>query len=314
MAGIAGAALASVAEQQTGYVPSTIDNLFFVEIDRIQTVKQPRESFGGEEDEQLAESIRSERRRENGVAGTGFLQPLLLRPDRFGTGYYVVAGERRLRAANKIGLKEVPALIENMSPSDAWRAAIIENVQRKQLTPKEEAKAYQAMMEAEGLNKAELAREMNKSASYITELLALLKHPEDLQLMVDKQPATTRAARELAKLPEATRAPIVRRLSEGESYNSVKSEIEDLKTRQQVQAKIRAFEVENAQPIKPTPTTVLPRVPFPTLAERLDYDSKEALDVCLQVMPKGQQKRDMLVSTKAVIARLQELEKLLSAE
>lgn len=313
MAGTVLAALASV-EAQTTYAPPTIDNLFFVDINRIQTVKQPRENFGDEEDVQLAESIRSERERKAGVAGTGFLQPLLLRPDILGTGYYVVAGERRLRAARMIHLEEVPALIENMSPADAWRAAIIENVQRKQLTPTEEAKAYQAMMDAEGLTKSQLAKEMNKSASYVTELLALLKHPEDLQVMVEKQPATTRAARELAGLPQDIRAPIVRKLEEGQSYNSVKSEIEDAKTSQRVQARIRIFESENKQPeLKPV-AKVLPKVPFGELADRLESQSRQALDVCLEVPPKGAQRRDMLAATQNVIKRLQELEQLLTPE
>ena len=134
---------------------------------------QPRKNFDPEELENLAASIR-----ENGV-----IQPLAVRETE--SGYYqIIAGERRWRAARQAGLKEIPVLVVEADDRKVAELSLIENLQRQDLNPMEEAMGYQRLMEDFGLTQAQAADSVMKSRPAVANALRLLKLPESLQEMV----------------------------------------------------------------------------------------------------------------------------------
>jgi len=128
-----------------------------------RNVRQPRKQFDPSRLEELAASIR-----EHGV-----VQPIVLRPK--GNGYEIVAGERRWRAAQLAGLQRIPALVKVFSEADAMEIALIENLQREDLNPLEEAEAFRILLDEFGLTQEELARRLGKSRPQITNTLRLLQ-------------------------------------------------------------------------------------------------------------------------------------------
>ena len=140
--------------------------------DIIPNKDQPRKTFDEAALEELAESIRLH----------GVLQPLLVRPLTTG-GYQLVAGERRWRASSMAELKEVPVIIKELDDTEAMQIAIIENLQREDLNPIEEAEGLQALIDKCGFTQEEAAASVGKSRPAITNSLRLLKLPEDVREM-----------------------------------------------------------------------------------------------------------------------------------
>ncbi len=130
---------------------------------------QPRKTFSNEKLEELAASIREK----------GIIQPLVVR--RKTDHYELIAGERRWRAAQKAGLREVPVVIQDVSDSAALEMALIENIQREDLNAVEEAEAYQALLDNFGLSQEELARRVGKERSTVANSLRLLKLPAEIK-------------------------------------------------------------------------------------------------------------------------------------
>ena len=151
---------------------------------------QPRKEFDSEALSELADSI----------AQHGVLQPLLLRPMLSG-GYRIVAGERRWRAARMAGLTEVPAVIREMTDSEEMLFALIENLQREDLTPLEEARGYRTLIEAQDLTQEEVSQAVGKSRPSVTNALRLLNLPDDIQEMLEKGEITAGHARTLLSFP-----------------------------------------------------------------------------------------------------------------
>lgn len=147
---------------------------------------QPRKEFDSAALAELADSI----------AQHGVLQPLLLRPMLSG-GYRIVAGERRWRAARMAGLTEVPAVIREMTDSEEMLFALIENLQREDLTPLEEARGYRTLIEAQDFTQEEVSKAVGKSRPAITNALRLLNLPEDIQGMLERGEITAGHARTL---------------------------------------------------------------------------------------------------------------------
>ena len=156
---------------------------------------QPRKQF---DDEALAELSES-------IAQHGVLQPLLVRPMPDGT-YQLVAGERRWRAARQAGLTEVPVVIREMNEQEAAELALIENLQRQDLNPMEEALGYQTLMENYGLTQEETSRVVNKSRPAVTNALRLLKLPEEVASLVAAGSLSAGHARTLLAFPEESQA------------------------------------------------------------------------------------------------------------
>ena len=134
---------------------------------------QPRKDFNDDALAELADSI----------AQHGVLQPLLVRP-LLGGGYQIVAGERRWRAARMAGVSEVPVVIREMSDHEVMELALIENLQREDLTPLEEAQGYQSLIDQYSMTQEEISRTVGKSRPTVANALRLLHLPEDLQALV----------------------------------------------------------------------------------------------------------------------------------
>lgn len=140
------------------------DKLKVIALNRIHpNKKQPRESFDESLILELAESIKT----------NGIIQPIVVRP--FDNGYQIVAGERRFRAATQAGLKEVPCIVKSLDEMQVDTLAIIENVQRENLSPYEEAKAYQTLIEKYSYTQQTVANVVGKKQSTIANKLRLLQ-------------------------------------------------------------------------------------------------------------------------------------------
>ena len=133
---------------------------------------QPRQVFSQAKLEELAQSIRTH----------GFIQPIVVR--RAGERYQIIAGERRWRAAQLLGLSRVPVAIKSISDENLLEVSLIENIQRENLNPIEEAKAYNRLSEEFGLTQEQVALRTGKDRSTVTNFLRLLKLPKEVQQMV----------------------------------------------------------------------------------------------------------------------------------
>lgn len=163
-----------------------------VEVDLIQPgPMQPRTHFDEGSLEGLADSIRTH----------GIVQPLLVR--RQGDRYELIAGERRWRAARLAGLSKVPVVVKEVPDQDLLEIALIENIQREDLNPIEEAQAYKRLIENVGLTQEALAARVGRDRSYITNYLRLLKLPDDLQQLVIEGRLSTGHARTILGLAHA---------------------------------------------------------------------------------------------------------------
>lgn len=161
-----------------------------IPIDLIKPYKgQPRTSFKEEELSELTDSIRQ----------NGILQPILVR--RNGPTYEIVAGERRYQAARAAGLTEIPVIVRDVSDEDVFRLALIENLQRSDLTPLEEARGYRKLLTEKGMTQEELARALSKSRSAITNTLRLLDLPPEIQEQVEEGRLTAGHARAILAVP-----------------------------------------------------------------------------------------------------------------
>lgn len=154
-----------------GPAPVPQRGVLVVGIDEIHLDQNnPRRSLRREALEELAASIRAQ----------GVLQPVLVRRRGEG-GYAVVAGERRTRAAREAGLSEVPVIVKEFSDAEAFEVALVENIQREDLNPIEEAEAYQRLLGEHGLTQEQLGQRVGKDRSTITNALRLLKLPAPLR-------------------------------------------------------------------------------------------------------------------------------------
>lgn len=143
---------------------------FSCPIEEIRPLRgQPRKTFSGEKLDELAASIREK----------GIIQPLVVRSK--GEHYELIAGERRWRAAQKAGLREVPVVIQDVSDHTALEMALVENIQREDLNAVEEAEAYQALMDSLELSQEELARRVGKDRSTVANALRLLRLPAEIK-------------------------------------------------------------------------------------------------------------------------------------
>ena len=144
---------------------------FLVDIDLLKpNPHQPRSEFDEEALKELAASIK-----ENGI-----IQPPLVEEAENGS-YYIIAGERRTRAAKLAGLKEIPVRVQKFTEEKKLEVALIENIQREDLNPLEEALAYKKMMELGNINQEEVAKRVGKNRSTVANALRLLKLPENMQ-------------------------------------------------------------------------------------------------------------------------------------
>ena len=214
----------------------SLKNAVVVRISEVEPNReQPRKKFDDDKLEELSESIKT----------YGLLQPILVQKR---DGYYeIIAGERRWRAALKAGLKEIPVIVRDYSKKEILELSLVENIQRENLNPIEEARAYKRLMDEFGLSQEEVAQRVSKSRSAVANSLRLLKLEENVQKMVIDGQISMGHARALLPLeiPEeqlSTAQEIVeKQLSVRETEKKVKEiissgkkpEVEITKTQQQ---------------------------------------------------------------------------------
>ncbi len=152
---------------------------------------QPRIIFDDEALQELADSIKEH----------GIIQPIIVKKGI--KGYELVAGERRTRAARLAGLKTIPAIIKDFNDIEMMEIALIENIERENLNPIEEAKAYENILKINNITQEELAHKFAKSRSYITNMLGLLTLPDMVIKLVESKELSMGHARALSKLEDA---------------------------------------------------------------------------------------------------------------
>jgi ParB family chromosome partitioning protein len=224
---------------------------------------QPRKHFGKAEIEDLAESIKAR----------GLLQPILVRPIAH-EHYEIVAGERRWRAAQLAMVPDLPVIIRQLSDEAAAEIALIENVQRVDLNPIEEAAAYQRLVEVHGRTQEEVAGAVGKSRSHIANLIRLMSLPEKARAALEEGRITAGHARALltAKNPLAALETVLRR-----GLNVRDTE--------------RLVKEEGAAPDAPPQGPARPSVPgkkdADTRALEADLAAALGLDIAIDHKPKG---------------------------
>lgn len=170
------------------------NSIFEVELSLLKANPyQPRKEFSEEALQELASSIKED----------GVIEPIIITECSDG-GYYIVGGERRSRAAKLAGLEKIPAYLKNYSPEKMLEVALIENIQREDLNPLEEALAYQQLMEMGNLSQEEVSKRVGKNRSTVANSLRLLKLPEDMQRSLSEGKISAGHARAILSVVNAT--------------------------------------------------------------------------------------------------------------
>ena len=215
---------------------------------------QPRTNFKREELEELSASIQKD----------GLLQPILVRPLEDGT-YQIIAGERRWQASKLAGLQQVPIRVKEASDDKALELALIENIQRSDLNPIEEAYGYRRMMERLNMTQAEVAQAMSKGRSTVANALRLLELPEEAQQLLFEEKITAGHARAILSIPtKEGRERLTRKLVE-----------EKLSVRE-AEALARLFSGKKNENAKP-------KVPMPKEYRKVARTLKDVLDTPVKV-------------------------------
>ncbi len=192
-------------------------------------LNQPRKRFDEDALSDLADSIRVH----------GIIQPLTVR--RLATGYYqIIAGERRWRAAKAAGLQEVPAVIIEADDRKVMELGLIENLQREDLNPAEEARGYRTLMEEYGLTQEQVAQQMGKSRPAITNTLRLLALPEEVMALVEEGSLSAGHARAILGAP----SPALQK-------EAAKRVVESQLSVRQTEALVKALQKEKKEKAKP---------------------------------------------------------------
>ena len=175
-----------------------------IELDKIVPNRyQPRREFSDDSIKELAETLDKD----------GLLQPIVVRED--GEDHYeIIAGERRYRAAKSLNWETIPAIVNNMNDDQAASLALIENLQREDLNPIDEAKAYTNLMKLNDLTQTALAKDMGKSQSYVANKLRLLKLDDDVQKALVEGKITARHGRALLNLSDGDQERVLKEIEE----------------------------------------------------------------------------------------------------
>ncbi len=193
-------------------------SLLHLDIDRIQpNPLQPRIRFESTSLDELAASVREK----------GVLQPIVVRPTE--TGYEIIAGERRWRACQRAGVHRIPSIVQDVSDREMLELALVENIQRDDLSPIEEAQAYQLMAEQFGLTQEEIASRVGRSRTAVTNMLRLLHLPKPIQEMVANDQLSMGHARALLPLPPREQLELARAaISGGRSVRDTERRVQRL--------------------------------------------------------------------------------------
>ncbi len=235
---------------------------------------QPRKSFDETQLSELSDSIK-----QNGV-----LQPILVR--KKGDKYEIVAGERRYQASKLAGLKEIPAIVRKIDDAEVFQLALIENLQRSDLTPIEEAKGYRQLLDTKGLTQEGLAKILSKSRSAIANTLRLMDLPQEVQDLMEEGQITAGHARAILAVPN----------EEGRIKLAQKVVAENLTVRQ----------TENLAPLfSVTRDEIKPKNPAPQYFKRAARTLRQALDTTVKVKQvRGKNKIEIEFKDEDDLARI----------
>lgn len=235
---------------------------------------QPRKSFDETQLSELSDSIK-----QNGV-----LQPILVR--KKGEKYEIVAGERRYQASKLAGLKEIPAIVREIDDAEVFQLALIENLQRSDLTPIEEARGYRQLLDTNGLTQEGLAKILSKSRSAIANTLRLIDLPQEVQDMMEEGQITAGHARAILAVPS----------EEGRIKLAHKVVAENLTVRQ----------TENLAPLfSVTRDEIKPKNPAPQYFKRAARTLRQALDTTVKVKQvRGKNKIEIEFKDEDDLARI----------
>lgn len=235
---------------------------------------QPRKSFDETQLSELSDSIK-----QNGV-----LQPILVR--KKGDKYEIVAGERRYQASKLAGLKEIPAIVREIDDAEVFQLALIENLQRSDLTPIEEARGYRQLLDTKGLTQEGLAKILSKSRSAIANTLRLMDLPQEVQDMMEEGQITAGHARAILAVPS----------EEGRIKLAQKVVAENLTVRQ----------TENLAPLfSVTRDEINPKNPAPQYFKRAARTLRQALDTTVKVKQvRGKNKIEIEFKDEDDLARI----------
>ncbi len=235
---------------------------------------QPRKSFDETQLSELSDSIK-----QNGV-----LQPILVR--KKGDKYEIVAGERRYQASKLAGLKEIPAIVRDIDDAEVFQLALIENLQRSDLTPIEEARGYRQLLDTKGLTQEGLAKILSKSRSAIANTLRLMDLPQEVQDMMEEGQITAGHARAILAVPS----------EEGRIKLAQKVVAENLTVRQ----------TENLAPLfSVTRDEIKPKNPTPQYFKRAARTLRQALDTTVKVKQvRGKNKIEIEFKDEDDLARI----------
>jgi ParB family chromosome partitioning protein len=216
---------------------------------------QPREVFDEKALKELAVSIK-----EHGV-----IQPIIVR--NVNGKYEIIAGERRYKASALAGLTKIPAIIRDLDDKESSKVALLENLQRKNLNPIEEARTYQKILEIDQMTQDELAKTMGKSQSAVANKIRLLSLPDVVQDALLKEQISERHARTLLNVPDAKKQKeMLKKVIDNKmSVRSLEDEIKKL------------YPKENKEESEEVPTDISPRTIFPTTASSTDFVNSSPL-------------------------------------
>ena len=240
----------------------------------VRNPDQPRKSFDETQLSELSDSIK-----QNGV-----LQPILVR--KKGDKYEIVAGERRYQASKLAGLKEIPAIVREIDDAEVFQLALIENLQRSDLTPIEEARGYRQLLDTKGLTQEGLAKILSKSRSAIANTLRLMDLPQEVQDMMEEGQITAGHARAILAVPT----------EEGRIKLAQKVVAENLTVRQ----------TENLAPLfSVTRDEIKPKNPAPQYFKRAARTLRQALDTTVKVKQvRGKNKIEIEFKDEDDLARI----------
>lgn len=188
---------ATGSERNRTYFQAAIEDVY-------PSPEQPRRHFGETELDELAASIRVH----------GVIMPLVVRP-RHGGGYLLIAGERRWRAAQRAGLMQVPVVIQDVDTREAFERALVENLQRSDLNPIEEAAAFHRLVDEYGLTQEQVAGRVGKDRSTVANALRLLRLPTAVRAMVEERKLSMGHARALLGLDDEAAIETLARMAVG---------------------------------------------------------------------------------------------------
>lgn len=240
----------------------------------VRNPDQPRKSFDETQLSELSDSIK-----QNGV-----LQPILVR--KKGDKYEIVAGERRYQASKLAGLKEIPAIIRDIDDAEVFQLALIENLQRSDLTPIEEARGYRQLLDTKGLTQEGLAKILSKSRSAIANTLRLMDLPQEVQDLMEEGQITAGHARAILAVPT----------EEGRIKLAQKVVAENLTVRQ----------TENLAPLfSVMRDEIKPKNPAPQYFKRAARTLRQALDTTVKVKQvRGKNKIEIEFKDEDDLARI----------